>query len=387
MMRSHVTGGTMRLALGAALLLLLATTPACKRSHAEEKGDDVPEGQVWLTDGQVKDAKVEVEEVKVREVDDTVLTSGKIAFDDAKVSHVFSPVAGRVTKISVTLGQKVKKGEVLAVVESPDIGAASADVNKANAELIAAEHDLAREKELLAAHAASQRDYEQSEDSYRKAKAELDRARQKARLLRAGSYDAVSQTYTLRAEIDGEVVGRNLSPGMEIQGQYSGGTPVELFTIGELDRVWMVADVFEMDLARVHVGTAVTAKVLAFPQRLFEGKVEWVSGVLDPTSHTARVRCSFDNKDRMLKPEMYASVSIAVDQRMALAVPRSAVLRIGEQTVVFLDRGSTGQKRVFERMPVHVDEAEGSAWLVVEHGLDAGMKVVKTGGILLSGKL
>jgi membrane fusion protein, heavy metal efflux system len=364
--------------------MLLA--PGCRHAHSEPTQEKAPEGQVWLTTEQVLHGKIESQLISPREVDDTVLTSGKIAFDDAKVAHAFSPVAGRVTKIAVTLGQRVKKGDVLALIESPEIGAVSADLNKASAEIIAAEHDLGRQKELLASHAASQRDFEQSEDAYRKAKAELERARQKARLLRTGGYDAVSQTFSLRSEIDGEVVSRNVSPGMEVQGQYAGGTSTELFTVGELDRVWMVADVFEMDLARVHVGTTVVAKVLAFPAKSFEGKVEWVSGVLEASTHTAKVRCSFDNKNRELKPEMYASVSISVDQRKALAVPRSAVLRLGEQTVVFLDRGTAGSKRVFERRLIKVDEAEGSPWLVVEHGLEDGANVVTNGGILLSGE-
>src|SRR5262249_10954449 len=151
-------------------------------------------------------------------------------------------------------GARVKKGAALAIIESPDVGNAFADLAKAQADLIAAEHDFRRQKELYEAHAGSQRDFEAAEDNYGKAKAEMERARRKAALFRKAGGDDVTQGFTLRAPIDGEVISRSVNPGAEVQGQYSGGTAVELFTIGELDSVWVLADVFEMDLGRVAKG-------------------------------------------------------------------------------------------------------------------------------------
>jgi cobalt-zinc-cadmium efflux system membrane fusion protein len=347
-----------------------------------------PTGEAWLTAQQVKDAKIDIQPVDEQDVDDTILSSGRVTFDDQRVAHVYSPVTGRVAKIDAALGQRVKKGQPLAVIQSPDIGQASSDLGKADADLIAAEHDFKRKKDLFDSHAASAADYEAAEDNYRKAKAEKDRAYQKAFLLRAGGVDTVSQGYTLAAPIEGEVIARNLSPGIEVQGQYSGGTAVELFTVGELDRVWVLADVFEMDLARIKVGARVTVKVVAYPGKLFEGKVDWVSGALDPSTRTARVRCTFENADRLLKPEMYATVQISVEERKALAVPKGAVLRLGEQTVVFVQTGSTADGKLkFERLPIAVDEGEGSSWLPVTHGLEKGQKVVVAGAILLAGMI
>ena len=390
---SHRLGRASRIALAAAVSLAGIATfgclPACHHiDPAILAGPQPPAGEVWLTDAQIQEAKVVVTPVDLQDVDDTLRVSGRVTFDDSKVTHVYSPVSGRVTRIEAQLGQVVKKGQVLAVIESPDIGTASSDMGKANADAIAAEHDFNRQKELAAAHAASQRDLEQAEDAFRKAKAELERSRQKLRLLRSGSVDAVTQTYSLRAEIDGEVIARNCSPGVEVQGQYGQGSAAELFTIGQIDRVWVVADIYEMDVARVKVGSKAIVRVVAQPGRSFEGKVEWVSGVLDPTTRTAKLRCTFDNGDRALKPEMYATVQISVEERKALAIPRSAVIRLGEQTVVFVDRGEApGGKKRFERLPVAVDEGEGSPWLPVTHGLDRGQRIVTSGGVLLSGML
>jgi cobalt-zinc-cadmium efflux system membrane fusion protein len=312
-----------RIQLGVpALAILLLGAVGCSKpstSHASTTSEPPP-GQIWLTEQQLVEAMLKVEPLQEQDVDDVIVTSGKVTFDDARVSHIFSPVSGRISKINAQAGQRVKKGDVLAILESPEIGMASADVHKAEADRIAAEHDLDRQKELLAAHATSIHDFEQAQDSARKAKAEVERATQKATLLRAGSADVVSQAYAVRATIDGQVTARNISPGVEVAGQYSGGTAVELFTVGELDRVWILADVYEMDSARVTVGSKVNARLFAFPNRTFPTTIEWVSGTLDPSTRTAKVRCVIDNADRALKPEMYATLFISVDQRKALAI-------------------------------------------------------------------
>ena len=97
-------------------------------------------------------------------------------------------------------------------------------------------------------------------------------------IFRTGSVDAVSQGYTLTSPIDGELIARAVNPGIEVQGQYGGGTAVELFTVGELDKVWVLADVYEMDIARVKVGSKVQGKIVTYKGRVFEGTVDWVSG-------------------------------------------------------------------------------------------------------------
>lgn len=370
-------------------VVLLVALAGCGRGAAArtEAHLEPPAGEVWLTDAQVAEAKMKIEPLDEQDVDDVILTSGKVAFDDAHVGHVFSPVSGRVTRIEAKVGQRVKKGDVLAVLESPDIGLASADLHKAEADRITAEHDLDRQKELLAAHATSQRDFEQSEDAFRKAKAEVERAKQKASLFRAGASNGVTQTYAIRSEVDGEVVARNVSPGGEVQGQYGGGTAVELFTVGELDRLWVVADVYEMDTPRVKVGSRVTLKLFSMPNKTFPAKIEWVAGTLDPSTRTAKVRCIIDNADRAFKPEMYATLFIAVDERKAIAIPRGALLRLGEQTAVFVEKGkSTDGRRVFARVPVTVDETEGGKWVPLLRGPDRGARIVTEGAILLAGE-
>lgn len=374
------------------LLLALAlglAQASCHRTAAvpESSAAQPPANEVWLTPAQVKEAQIRITPVADEPVDDTILTSGTVSLEDLRTGHVYSPVTGRVVSIAAQLGQPVKKGQPLAVIESPDIGNAVADVHKAQADMIAAEHDLKRKKDLFEQHAGSAADLEAAEDTYRKAKAELERAQEKQTLLRVGNADAVTQTFSLISPVDGEVLMRNINPGIEVQGQYGGGTTQELFTVGELDRVWVIGDLYEMDFARVHVGAPAAVTVVAYPGKVFKGTVDWVSGSLDSTTRTARVRCTFENTDKLLRPMMYATVQISVDQKRAVAIPREALLRLGEYKVVFTEIGESDGVVKFRRVPVDVDEGESSPWLEVKHGLAAGDKVVVAGAILLAANL
>lgn len=390
---------TARLSLRSLTLSLCLATAAAGCHKAESPsaaaaGPQAPANEVWLTDAQIKEAKIELTAVEEQDVDDTILTSGRVTFDDLRVAHVYSPVTGRVNKITASVGQRVKKGDPLAVIESPDVGIASSDLSKAQADLVAAEHDYKRVKGLFDApggRAASEREVEQAEDAWRKARAELERSRQKANLLKGGAVDAVTQSFTLDAGIEGEVIARNVTMGMEVQGQYGGGNAVELFTLGELDRVWVIADVYELDIARVKVGSPVSVRSVAYPDRKpFEGKIEWISDVLDKDTRTAKVRCSFDNAERLLKPEMFVTVSLRVDQKHLLAIPRNSLMRLGDVTVVFVEQGKAPDGRTrFERVPLAVDEGEGGKWIPLAGAslpkqLAKGARVVSSGTVLLS---
>ena len=376
-------------ALGGAL----GTLAACHHETPAPEAPTLPSppagsGQIWLSEAQVKEAHITITPVALEDVDDTILASGRVTFADGKVSHIFTPVTGRVMQIKALLGQTLKKGDPLAVIQSPDVGQFSADFSKAVADLVATERDFKREKELWEKHATSQKDFETAEDAFRKARAERDRAGQKAAMLHAGSVDTVSQSFTLTSPVDGEVLVRNLSLGVEVQGQYSGGASQELFTIGVLDEVWVIADVYELDMARVTVGSPASVKVVAYPDKVFAGKVDWVSGMLDPATRTAKVRCTFQNPERLLKPEMYATITISVEARKELAIPKGSAIRLGTETLVFVERGKSPDGRLrFDRLPVSIDEGEGGHWLAVSKGLSPGDQVVTAGTVLLSGML
>jgi cobalt-zinc-cadmium efflux system membrane fusion protein len=341
-----------------------------------------------LTPGQVAASGIEAAQVLEQDVPDAVALGGRLAFDDLSVTHVFSPVSGRVTRVLAQPGQRVRRGEPLLAIQSPDVGQAVSDVVKAEADLTQAAHERTRQRELFEGHAGARRDLEAAEAAWQKAQAEVDRARQKTQLLRSGMVDQVTQEFLLPSPIDGEVVARSVNPGAEVQGQYSGASAAaELFTIGRVDRLQVLADAYEVDLPRLQEGAAVAIQVAAYPGRTFRGTIEWVADVLDPQLRTARVRCVVENSDHLLRPEMYEAVTIQVPGKRLLAVPRAALLRVGEETIVFVDAGERGGKRIFQRRRVTADEGRSGGLVPVAGAVLPGERVVVKGAVFVLGML
>ena len=333
-----------------------------------------------LTSKDVEHSKLALSDVGQQLIPQQLVVAGKIAFDDLKVTHVFSPLNGQVTKILARPGQAVEKGTPLAVIESQDLGVVLSDVSKARADLEAAQNELRREHQLATASAGTERDLETAQDNFGKAKAEMDRAQQKASLLSRGSVDRISQTYTLHSPISGEVIARMINPGAEVQGQYSGGAASELFTLGDVSTVWAVLEIPEQEVPRVIVGSTVSLTAFAYPDHPLSGTVDWVSSSLDPVNHTAHARISLPNADRSLKPEMFVSAVINTAPALALAVPRTALHHLGEQTMVYVVTRSTPEGGLeVERRPVKVNEDVPGSIVPVQRGLAAGERVVSSG--------
>ena len=167
------------------------------------------------------------------------------------------------------------------------------------------------------------------------------------------------------------------------------GNVVELFTIGSTDRLWVLGDVPEMDRPHVEEGGEVAVIVGAYPDKVFRGTVDWVADVLDPVLHTAKVRCTVDNAEHLLRPDMYEAVKISLPARRVLALPRPALLRTGNETVVFV---ATGGHRadgaiVFQRRKVVANESVDGDLLPVTSGLKAGESIAVDHAVLLLGML
>jgi len=353
--------------------------------HAETRA--LHEEEVSLTRAQSSSGTVSTALAEERDLPESVTVGGRVTFDDRRVTHIFSPVGGRIEQVFAAPGTRVQKGDKLAVIQSQDLGSAFSDELKAKADLIAAQHEVNRQRELIALQATARRDLEAAEDNYGRAKAELERAEQKARLLRARGVDEVTQEFVLRSPMDGEVLARNANPGVQVQGQYSaGGNVVELFTIGRIDELYLMGEVYEVDLPSVRRGAEVELQVAAYPGRTFRGRVDWISDVLDPVLRTARVRCILQNRERLLRPEMYETVGIAAPGRHAVTVPREALLRLGDETAVFVQEPPAKDGQVsFKRRAVIANEQIPGELVAVLAGLKAGERVASQGSIFLVG--
>jgi cobalt-zinc-cadmium efflux system membrane fusion protein len=341
----------------------------------------------YLTEQQLNSGMISVVVAEEKDVSDAITIGGRLTFDDLRVTHVFSPVNGRIQRVTAKLGQRVRRGDPLAVLVSPDLGSASSDEFKAQADLIQAEHELKRQRELYAVRASSQKDLELAEGSHEKAKAEYQRAQQKTRLLQSGRVDSVSQEYVLRSPIDGEVVARAANPGVEVQGAYSGaGGVIELFTIGSIDDLWLMGDVYETDLPHLRRGAEVELNVSIYPGRTFIGRVDWISDTIDPGLRTAKVRCVLRNQQGLLRPEMYEVVNVAAPSRHSLTIPRDALLRLGDETDVFVQLPKDRDGRIpFRRRRVVANEQLPGTTVPVLAGLQPGERVAAAGSIFLVG--
>lgn len=362
-------------------LALCLSFAACGTSEASREVQQPSSDEMWLSAEQMKQGKVQVTTVAEADIPQALTVGGRVAFNDLHVTHVFSPVTGRVTRVLAQTGQRLRKGSPLLSLASPDVGQAFSNLVKAHADLSASEADYHRQGRLFKEGAAAQRDYEQAEDTFRTAKAEYDRAQKHATMLKAGAVDAVTQEYTLKSYIDGEVIARMANPGVEVQGQYSGGTSAELFTVGDIKEVWVYADVQDLDLPKVRLGADADIRVIAYPNRVFHGKVEWISSTVDPSLRTARIRCAIPNADEALKPEMLATVAIRQPTTRGLSAPRDAVVWVNESAFVYVGVGTRPDGRTVFRQRVVKTGEEQDGRVSILDGLQVGEQVVSQGAV------
>lgn len=301
--------------------------------------------------------------VEVRRTDfaPAVDTDGQIAVNDDHTTQVVSPYTGRITKVFVVAGQKVKKGDPLYAIEAnefsqseSDLGTAAATVKAARTQVQVAQAAATRQQALLKIQGAALKDVQQSQadlmtaqSNLRTAEAALEAARARARIL--GVSDAeisalesaqprrgANPETIVRAPISGVVVSRTAGVGQYVASAASGSTTA-LFSISDLSTVWLVANVREADAGEMRLGAPISALTLAFPDRLFEGRVRYVAPVVDPSTRRLTVRAEIPNPDGLLRPQMFAQMSVgAGPTEAAPAVPEDAVLYEGDTARVWV---------------------------------------------------
>ena len=237
--------------------------------------------------------------------------------DPSHVVHIFPPLSGRMLGLRVLPGQEVKKGDVVAQLQSSDIAAARSDFQKAKIEVLRTDRALTRGKLLLDHEVLSQADYYELEAADQTAHSELDRARQRIREL-GFSEDSTSDEIALRTPISGVVLDIGTATG-EMERSLDNATPIA--TIANIDSVWIVGDVFERDLASLKPGREVQVLVPAYPGTTFTGRIANIGDALDPSTHTLKLRVVLPNPKHTLKTEMFATIRIPGAARNAVILP------------------------------------------------------------------
>ncbi|MEO6967475.1 MAG: efflux RND transporter periplasmic adaptor subunit [Rhodanobacteraceae bacterium] len=364
----------------AAILSMAGCSSGSDNGDASQKSSATP-GGVSLTAAQRQ--HIHLYTVASSTFHKTIDTTGVVDFDNDHATSVLAPFSGPVTRLLVTVGEKVRKGQPLAVVDSPDFASAVAAYRKASATAATARRLADLDKDLLAHHAIAQREEEQAQTDATGAESDRDAALQALVALnvdprtidnvRAGRVVARIEG-TIRSPIAGTVVEKLITPGQLLQ---AGTTPC--FTVADLSRAWVMAQIFGGDIDAVRVGDQARVSIDG-DSRTITGTVTNVSALVDPNTRSVTARVSLDNPGDVLKKQMYVRVQIqSRQQNTGLLVPVSAVLRDDENLpfvyVVqsggsFVRRGVTLGYRANDRNDITA-------------GLRAGEQVVTEGGIFV----
>ena len=302
--------------------------------------------------------------------------NGKITFDENYTSRISSPILGRALSIKAQIGDKVKAGQVLIIIDSPELGSALADSRKANSDLQLKRKTFERNNLLLEGGVIARKDQESSQADLSQAEAEAQRAN--ARLKNLGAQRNGNENYVLRAPIAGVVVDRQVNPSAEVRPDST--TP--LFVITNPEHLWASIDLPERDLAKVTEGQSLSIQVDAYPDEVFSGRIESIGVMVDPTTRRITVHCSLQSKGK-LKPEMYARITpLSTKAFKVIRLPNTALITEGLYNYVFVEVSPGHFKK--RRLSLNSQERD---FATVKNGLLNGERVITSGAILLNSEL
>lgn len=374
------------LILALSFFFVIACSDAPVDDHEEQAEDTHEPGVVELEPEMRARITIREDEVGLRNLPTELLTTGQVDFEQDRLAHVTPRIPGRVEEVHADLGDTIRKGQVLAVIDSIELGQAKANYLQAKAHEELSRQNSERETGLYAERIASEKEMLGAKAAHLASIAKLRNSEETLRLygledrqIQALSYESGHVSLLpVRSPLAGRVVEKHVAVGEMVTPERS------LFTIADLGRVWIWIDVYEQDVRHVHLEDDVSVAVDAYPDELFGGKVSYLSAQVDAGTRTVRARIDVENSQHKLRPGMFARVTLrdphseSTDPQPSLVVPLGAVQRDGDEFVVFV---SLGDDR-FARREVEVGrKAEGVVEIL--SGLDAHDTVVVEGAFLL----
>jgi cobalt-zinc-cadmium efflux system membrane fusion protein len=344
------------------------------RGAAEEPAGAVHQGdKIVVPEGSPLRNRLTVLPAPSEEIRSKLVLPGLVEANPARISAVLTPLGGRVVDLKVALGDRVARGQPLAVIDSPDLAQAYDDNDKASDLFELTAKNLERQEGQYKLGTASDRDLDQARSDHAQAAAEYLRTQSRLNVLGAEAMGR-SRLLTVRAPVGGSVTTLTVSPGNMIN------DPTQpLMTIADLSTIWVTALVPEKDVAAVARDQEAEIGLVAYPDRPLRGKVLFVSDVVEPDTRRNKLRIAFPNADYALKPNMFATVTLLGPKRSRVVLPSSALLINNDRTSVFVATAPW----TFERRTV-VPQLEESTSVAISSGLTAGEQVVVKGGILLN---
>jgi cobalt-zinc-cadmium efflux system membrane fusion protein len=331
---------------------------------------------------------VKVGAVGTREFAQLKTAVGTIDFNENMLVQVFSQYAGKIQKAFFNIGDDVKQGDVLFTIDSPDLLQAESTLLAAAGVLELQKRTLARATGLLKAGGSAQKDVDQATSDEQTAEGNFKAAKDSVRIFGKSDTEIdqiltnrkVDSTLVVPSPIAGRIVARNAAPGFLTQP----GTAPAPFTMGDLSTMWMIANVIETDAPAYKLGQHVEAKVPAYPDTLFKGRVTALGSSIDPSSRRQLVRSEIDDPQHLLRSGMYASfVTYVADPIRSAAVQADGVVREGDGTMTVW---VTSDNHHFKKRTVAIGLRQ-DGWVQILDGLSAGETVVTEGAVFLSNQL
>jgi cobalt-zinc-cadmium efflux system membrane fusion protein len=319
--------------------------------------------------------KLSVQPATAQVIGAKLVLPGIVESDPSRTAAVLTPLAGRLLELKVALGDRVVAGQVLAVIDSPDLAQAYDENAKASDLFRLTEANLRRQEGQAKIGSVSERDLDQARSDHAQAAAEYTRTQARLKMLgvSAGQGQRTS-LLTVRAPVGGSIGSLAVAPTNMIN------DPTQpMMTIADLKTVWVTALVPEKDIAAVFKGQDAEVRLAAYPDRLLHGKVLFVADAVDADSRRDKVRIAFPNPDYKMRPNMFATVALQAAEHSRVVLPSSALLVNNDRTTVFVATAPW----TFERRTVEPQLEEGPL-VAISSGVQAGEQVVVRGGILLN---
>ena len=376
-------GRVVRGAAGSLLTLLLGIAVCLSGCHgtkdtpAREAAEAPPSAPVVVATGQSSQVHVDTPTqfplvtVTARSAFATLNVTGQVQPDPSRELPVLSIANGRVTALHVGLGDTVRKGQLVMEVQSPDVTTAFDSYLKAVADEQLANTTLTRDKLLYDKGAIAQSQLQVAQNGEADAQADLKAAEQQLRILGVDKNNP-GDTVKVFAPISGVIVAQNTTAagaaGLTVTG--AAGS----LTVADLSHVWVVCDVYENDMAQVHLGEQADIRLDAFPDKVRTGTIANVGAILDPSLRTAKVRIQVQNPDNLLRIGMFATATFhSLKPQNALTVPADAVLHLHDRDFVFVPTGVSGS---FRRVAIQSGQTLPGDAVEVTQGLREGQQVV-----------
>lgn len=353
------------------LSFVLTTLIGCQKNEATETSTEA-KNDVQLQEKNKQHISLDTAQWVPSSEDFNVV--GEISFDEDNVVRIFPIVSGSVENVRVSLGDYVQKGQVLAQIISTDITEYQRNFNVAKSNFETASKNFDRAKELYETKVISERDMAEAKKDYDIALSDYNEKRQILKLY-GSSEKTLDAIYTVTAPRSGYIVERNINEGLQIRTDNSSA----MFTISDLKTVWVWANVYESDLSKVREGDNVVVTTIAYPDRILKGQITKIGTMLDPASRVIKVRTELDNPDGLLKPEMFATITISPQTKhKVLAIPTNSIIIENSRYWVMKE---TAPDR-FSKVEITIGDAFRNL-TEVKQGLTAGDRIVNGGSLLV----